>query len=328
MNAQALTVVHSVAMPKKRDYINHNARKAPIEGVLFTDYILKVINQTRRNAGSLRKVYKTLVLHLNHFCFLNNATLYTNSVTNEFLEDFILFLEGKELSQNYISHLLSLTKSLASNAGLDNYLINTSFRRVEYKKEDSFSVYLNKTEIDEIYFYRGLSAKRERIRDLFVFGCLTGFRYSDYSNITSDNFDGDFIIKITKKTRAKVMIPQAKFVRQIYKKYDGNINWNLSNQHFNRYIKGICKEIGFDQKIKKTFTRGGRIVTTTKPKYNYISSHTARRSFATNMYHCGYKPFQIMAFTGHATEKSFFRYIKVTQEDTVREIANDRYFTT
>nr|WP_319265345.1 site-specific integrase [uncultured Draconibacterium sp.] len=327
MQAQALTLVHRNSMPQKRDYINHSTRKDPIEGVLFADYITKTVSENPRNAESLKKAYRTLALHVNHFCEVYNASIYTNSVTDKFLNDFILFLEGKNLSQNYINHLLCLAKAMAANAGLDNYATDTSYRRVEYKKEAPFSVYLNKTEIDEIYFYRGLSAKKERIRDLFVFGCLTGFRYSDYSNLSSDNFDGDYIIKITQKTRAKVMIPQALFVRQIYQKYNGNINWNLSIQHFNRYIKEICKEIGFNQLVKKTYTRGGRIITEVKPKYEFISSHTARRSFATNMYLMGYKPFQIMAFTGHTTEKSFFRYIKITQEDTVRQIANDRFFT-
>ena len=182
-------------------------------------------------------------------------------------------------------------------------------------------------EITRIYYFKGLTKIQERIRDLFVVGCLTGLRYSDYSTLTIDNFNDNFIIKIQKKTKRKVIIPLHDYVREIYSKYNGEISSGLSIQHFNRYVKKICREIGLNTLVTYSYTRGGKIITETKEKWALISSHTARRSAATNMYLTGrMKTFEIMTITGHSTEKSFFRYIKVTKEDTIKQIAGDSFF--
>ena len=84
------------------------------------------------------------------------------------------------------------------------------------------------------------------------------------------------------------------------------------------------KEIGFDDKYTFSFTSGGVLNTVTKYKWELISSHTARRSAATNMYLTGrMKTFEIMQLTGHTSERNFFRYIKVTSEQSASQIAGD-----
>jgi integrase len=152
-------------------------------------------------------------------------------------------------------------------------------------------------------------------------------RYSDYSTLTSDNFTKDYIVKITKKTKSKVTIPIHDYVREIIDKYNGDLSFSLSLQYFNRSIKYICKQIGFNNDIRFNYTRGGKLITETKKEWELISSHTARRSAATNMYQTArMKTYEIMQLTGHSTEKSFFRYIKTSDEDRAKQIAGDNYF--
>lgn len=123
------------------------------------------------------------------------------------------------------------------------------------------------------------------------------------------------------------MIPIHDYVNEIYQKYNGNLMFGLSPQHFNRYVKMICKKIGFNEDISFTYTRGGKLITETKKKWELISSHTARRSAATNMYLTRRMSLlEIMNITGHTTEKSFFRYIRVTLEALSKQIAGDPYF--
>jgi len=172
-----------------------------------------------------------------------------------------------------------------------------------------------------------ITHKQERIRDLFVVGCLTALRYSDYSTLSPQNFQGEYIVKLTKKTNKKVIIPIHDYVKEILDKYEGNIQFGISIQHFNRYIKIICEKVGLDSEIIFEFTKGGKVMTKKNFKYELVSSHTARRSAATNMYLTGrMKTHEIMAITGHTTEKSFFRYIKTTNEDVVRNISGDNFF--
>jgi len=298
-----------------KDYIDKNISKELKVGVLFADFILETINRKAKRMGEKYKSnYKTLIFHLNNFSKDNDSIIYTNSVNEEFLDDFIIYLEGRNLKQNYIKNLLGLIKNMARKAGSYGYIVDCTYDDVSLNSEEYSNIYLTTNEITRIYYFKGLSKKKERIKDLFVIGCLTALRYSDYSTLTKENFVNNFIVKKTKKTGKNVVIPIHEYIKEIYEKYDGEISSGLCLQHFNRYIKSICKQIGFADSISHTYTRGGKIITDTKPKYEFVSSHTARRSAATNMYLTGrMKTYEIMSLTGHTTEKSFFRYIRVDQ---------------
>jgi|SRR5665647_3204825 len=312
----------------KRDYINRLVESEPKTGVLFRDFVSETaLRKSKRMSPMYTKNYATLIYHLDGFSAEFEADIFTNSIGEEFLDDFVLYLEGKDLRQNYIVNLLSLVKSMAAKAGKYGYAVDASYDDVEIKLEPSFSIFLSMNKITRIYYYRGLSKKQERIRDLFVVGCLTALRFSDYSTLTPDNFAKDFIIKVTKKTKAKVTIPLHDYVREILAKYSGNLFFGLSIQYFNRAIKDICKQIGFNDDVKYSYTRGGKIVSETKQEWELISSHTARRSAATNMHQTGrMTTYAIMQITGHTTEKSFFRYIRTSDEDKAAQIAGDNFF--
>jgi integrase len=92
-------------------------------------------------------------------------------------------------------------------------------------------------------------------------------------------------------------------------------------------LKNIARKAGFNDAIVYTCTKGRNVNTEYKQKWEMVSSHTARRSFATNMYLTGrMKTLNIMSITGHTTKKSFFRYIKVTKEDAVKQLSGDIIF--
>lgn len=320
----ALTLIKTTA---RRDYIKHRVG-SQITGVLFSDFIRQTTaRRSRRISAGHAANIETLIFHLDNFSQETGAEIYTNSVTSEFLDDFIEYLEGRDLRKSYIKTLVDKVKSFAKRAGFYGFVVDPSYDEVDMEKEDPSPVYLSMNEITRIYYFRGLTRFQERIRDLFVVGCLTALRYSDYSTLTPENFQGDYIVKYTKKTRAKVIVPIHDYVMEIYNKYGGEVSPGLTIQHFNRYIKLICKLIGIDDPVTTTFTRGGKTITQTVPKWKMVSSHTARRSAATNMYLTGrLKTYEIMSITGHATESAFFRYIRVTGEDTARRVHGDSFF--
>lgn len=322
----ALKLVKDVS--GKRDYINRLVQSEPKTGVLFSDFITDTVaRKSKRMGDSYRTNYNSLLNHIKGFSEAYDAAIYTNSVGEDFLDDFILYLESKDLKQGYILTLISLTKGMTARAAKYGYAVDKSYDDVTVDDEEHFSVYLSMNEITRIYYFKGLTKKQEAIRDLFVVGCLTALRYSDYSTLTKANFTKDFIIKKTQKTGKKVTIPIHAYIHEIYDKYEGEVSKGLTIQHFNRYIKMICKKVGLNDLITYNYTRGGKLVTETKQKWELISSHTARRSAATNLYQLGrLRTYEIMALTGHTTEKSFFRYIKTTSEDKAAQIAGDHFF--
>lgn len=322
----ALRINRNLDTDHKKDYVSNYNASEPKYGVLFTDYIQKTVaHKQRRMSESYKDTYQSLIILLNKFITDNDVVLYTNSITEEFLDDFIIYMEDQGYKHNYIKHNITLCKSMVRKAGLNNYAIDPSYMNVDLDNEDTFAVFLSTMEISWIYHTDRLTRIQERNKDLFVVGCLTALRYSDYSTLTLDNIQDDFIVKVTKKTGVKVHIPMHDIVKEIVKKYNG-FPRGTTIQNFNREIRKIMKIIGINELVTYTYTKGNEVITVTKPKYELISSHTARRSAATNMILSGVQPFQAMAITGHTTEKCFLGYIQLTREQIARQIAGNNHW--
>lgn len=311
----------------KRDYLSNSLSSEPKYGVLFIDFINTLISKRVRLSEGSKANYKTVIYNLKLFCETYNAELYTNSIGEEFLDDFITFLEDRDLKKGYIAFTVMIIQGLIVKAHRMGYAVDLSYKEVSFEGEETDSIYLSMNEITRIYYYKDLTKSQQKVRDLFIIGCLTGLRFSDFNNLNGSNFIDNYIEKVTTKTKARVVIPMHDYVKDIIKKYGGDIPNGFTNQYFNRSIKEICKKVGIDDKIVIRYTRGGRLIEDIKEKWQIIGTHTARRSAATNMYLTGrMKTFEIMSITGHTTEESFFRYIKVTREDISKQISSDIYF--
>lgn len=152
----------------------------------------------------------------------------------------------------------------------------------------------------------------DRVRDLFMIGCYTGLRVSDYNNIKQHHIKGDFIDLYQHKTGQRVVIPIHHTVKEILTKYDGKTPPRISDQKINLYIKEICKAAGMSEQVEKQRTKGGAKVANVVEKWQLVTSHTARRSFASNMTKAGIPIQQIMQITGHKKEGVFLKYVKLS----------------
>jgi integrase len=95
---------------------------------------------------------------------------------------------------------------------------------------------------------------------------------------------------------------------------------SLTNPEFNRHIKTIGKMAGICQNIKFSHRRGNKTIEEIKPKYDWISSHTARRSFCTNEFLAGTPVELIMKISGHKSIKDFYKYIRISPEEAANKI--------
>lgn len=316
----------------RKDYINHFRQDKPLEGVYFIGFAREVLEKrSRRKPEHYAAIYDAIMKHIDAFSKEFDCDIFTNSVTGEFLDDFIIYLEDQGLRHNTIVGYIRKIQTLVRRASQYNYAVDNTYDEIDLKCEPTNAVFLSMNEIARIYYYKfekqDKRKAKERIRDLFVVGCLTALRYSDYSTLTKDNFQGDYLVKRTKKTNVDVKIPLHAYVKEIYAKYGGVIPCKLCIQYVNKYLKVIMKEIGLNDLVTYSFTKGGKLITVTRKKWELISSHTARRSAATNMYLTGrMTTLEIMRLTGHRTEQNFFRYIRLTNDDTARSISGDIFF--
>jgi len=289
----------------------------------FAKYYIDSVKGAKKNNTILHN-NQTLNL-LNEFETEKRKKITFERVNLDFYNDFIEFLtKGKKYSPNTIGKHIANIKLFMNEATERGF--NTKFdyksKRFKTTSETVESIYLSEEELLKIYEYDFTGNKKyEKTRDLFIIGCFTGLRFSDFSQLKIENIkDGEIKVK-TQKTGERVVIPIHWTVKEILKKYSDTLTGlprTITNQKMNEYLKEIGKEVKINSNILLTTTKGGLRVQTTVPKYNLMTTHTARRSFATNLFLNGFPPISIMKITGHKTEKSFMKYIKISQEENAK----------
>lgn len=286
----------------------------------YQDFIDKTAAGGRANSKGkvikpdAAKYYKRALKILKEY--KNN--LEFEDITLEFYNDFISYLNEKRFSINTVGDNIKKLKAVMAAALELGYHKNTAFQGKYFTKpsEEADNIYLSVKELKEIEAL-SLSSKPslDRVRDLFLVGCYTGLRFSDFSRLTPKNITDGYIEIEQSKTSEKVVIPVHSVIKKIILKYNG-LPPTISNQKFNNYLKEICQDVKSLQGTEsKTTTKAGKKVTMNMNKWQMVSSHTARRSFATNEYLNGTSTLTIMAVTGHKTEKAFLKYIKVSKKE-------------
>ncbi len=188
---------------------------------------------------------------------------------------------------------------------------------------------LSKEDIHLIYELDLAKNQRlDKVRDLFIIACYTGLRFSDLIQVRKENIinNGTQIRVKTEKTGELVIIPIHRYIKDILAKYDGNLPTVISNQKMNQYLKEISLLAGLDSTVKIGITRGGRLEHDIFKKSELVSTHTARRSFATNAFLMDVPTISIMKITGHRTEKSFMKYIRISQEENANKLLAHPFF--
>ena len=234
---------------------------------------------------------------------------------------------SKNYRQNTIPATFSVLKVWLNAAKAERVFDGETYKKYVSKGADVDNIYLTKDEIERMYrldipslIAKGeIDAKStiEKTRDLFVIGCWTGLRRSDINRLEKALFDIEkrTITIVTEKTGEMVTIPMHPFIEELYKKYDGNFPKLTDKANTNRHLQEIGRHAQIDDNVMVKETRGGKIDSHIYKKYQLIRMHTARRSFATNMFLDGMPTINIMKFTGHTTETNFLKYIKITREE-------------
>jgi len=274
----------------------------------------------RNKSESSLKNYHAVAKHLKEYQQYSKKSLDFEDIDLNFFYAYTSFLEKKGLGVNTIAKDISIIKVFMGEAVDLGYTNNMIFRhkKFSYSEKETEQIYLTEAELDKIYKVQISSKKLDRVRDLFLVGAWTGLRYSDFSNIRPEHIvkmEDDYCIKMmTKKTGELVIIPCNPVILDIFNKYKptGNLLPRaISNQNFNNYIKEVC--------VLASLTEKGRLSSRPKvPLAELVSSHTARRSFATNHYLQGFPTIDLMKITGHKSERSFLKYIRVSKLDTAR----------
>lgn len=286
----------------------------------------------KRYSESSAKNYRKALNHLKAFEKETKFKVDFDKIDLHFHKKFISYLNKKGKATNTTGDIIKNVKVFMRQSMKDGMHANTAFQDEDFVKplEEVENIYLTLDEIQRIYSL-DLSdrAGLDRVRDVFVIGCYTGLRFSDLNLLRPENIinDGQFVRISMQKTDKPVFVPLNPQIRAILAKYNGIPPRVLTNQRMNDYLKEIAQLADLTEKVTMSQTKGGLKVTKTLHKWELVTTHTARRSFATNAYLQGVPTLDIMRLTGHRTETSFMKYIKVSNEETAYRMAEHPFFT-
>jgi integrase len=241
-----------------------------------------------------------------------------------FYDRFVNFLsQEQKINLGTIGNYIGTLKTIARDAKLKGLPVHPHIEHPNFfvPKVTSDSIYLNDDEINTIFNFDFKGVERlENTRDLFIIGLRTGLRISDFLRLKDVNIENGYFKIETKKTSQTVTIPLHHQVKAILKKR-GGFPRAISDQKFNEHVKELCQVAKFKEKVQ-----GSKMNKITKrkeegvfEKWELISSHICRRSFASNLYG-KLDNLTIMAITGHQTETQFLKYIKITSTEKANKL--------
>lgn len=309
-----------------RMFLNNYMNPKETSGNALTDFVedfvkngANKINPSTGRFVTLRTVqaYKKFKEYLQQFEEKQKRKYDFENIDLDFYEDFTAYLRSTGLATNTIGKYIRILKAVLNEAAEKGVNKTMAYKSHRFKvvEEETDSIYLTEDELKKLYELDLSGNKRlERVKDLFLVGAWTGLRFSDFTRIKKENIKGDYIEIEQQKTGKRVLIPLHPVVLDIWNKYGEQLPPNITNQKLNDYIKEVCELAELNNIEHKAITKSGIKRSTAYKKWELVSSHTARRSFATNLFLSGFPTLSIMQVTGHKIEKAFMKYIKVTPE--------------
>jgi integrase len=276
---------------------------------------------TDRGERTIAK-YKTLrtILHEFEGGF---GRLTFQSMTLDFYDAFKRFLIKKRgLTNNTIGKYVSTLKTYLSWAEDRGVAVLKDYRKFKVDEEDVEVVALT---MDEVNRLEGLGLSEhprlDRVRDLFLFACYTGARFGDVQKLHMDDIRGAAWFLRMGKTRSETRIPLIPQAVAILKKYnkDGRMP-KISSQRMNDYLKELGQLAEITEPVRIVRYQGAKRVEDRGPKWQFLSSHVARKTFVTISLERGMRPEVVMSVTGHSSFKTMKKYIALTDQARREEI--------
>ena len=317
-------------------YYNRNTKikTIPKDIVRFIEYYVEQrLNEVKPASITKFNVVKHKLQRLeNHI----GRSIFINEINEEFKELFVNYCKGENYSQNTMQRELNIIKMFCKFAKYKGVDVHIELEGLKLNKEKTEKIYLSLKEIDQIEAAQIDKPYLINARDWLIISCFTGQRISDFMRFNKEMIrveDSKTLLEFDQQKTGKTMtIPLHNKVTSILKKYNGDFPKRISDQRYNDYLKEVCKIAKLHQKIqgkkqintsKDPLERKVRKVEGMYPKYELVTSHIGRRSFATN--HYGKIPTSYLIYvTGHSSEEMFLNYIGKSNKDMALELT--KYF--
>lgn len=265
------------------------------------------------------KRYKNIRNILIEFENRKKYKLTFSKINDVFHREFTSFcMDDLKHINNTYSRNLGLFKTFMFWALKNKYTFNSVF--IEFKKVERVitnQIALTLEDLQILMQHKFESKKLDKVRDVFVFACVTGMRYGELKLLSKSNIsESEILLKEDKDINKPARnIPLTSIAKFILEKYDYQLPL-IANQKQNEYLKEVFKELEYNQTVQKITTRGKENIKEDIEFYNRVSTHTARRTFITMMKRQGKSDKLIAKITGHTDMKTLNQYYQVDDAQT------------
>lgn len=286
----------------------------------------------KRVSAKMINAYQNLKDTLKDFEKYRKEPITFDSFDYNFYEEFVEYMKfehiqrrRKEIIKGYklstVGKMIKQLRIFLNNRMRKKIIPPINLEDFKILDEETDAIYLTNQEITQIY-NTDLSQHSHlaKYRDLFVVGCLTGLRFSDFSIIKPEDVRQGMLYKKQGKSDHWVVIPLRNEANNIIMNHFKSGFPKISNAKFNKYIKEVGKLAGLNTPIKFSHKKCNKDAVVVKPKYAWITSHTCRRSFCTNEFLANTPTELIMKISGHKSLRDFYKYIRISPEEAGQKI--------
>ena len=241
------------------------------------------------------------------------------------LTEYVRYLrEVREMRNSTIGKQLSFLKWFLRWSFSQGMHRNNAYDTFRPKLKDTQKkiIFLTWEELTKLREFAIPPAKQslDRVRDVFLFQCFTGLRYSDVYNLRRSDIKEDHIEVTTIKTSDSLVIELNKHSKAILEKYQDVVFEHdkalpvITNQKMNEYLKELAELAGINEPIRQTYYKGNERIDEVTPKYALLGTHTGRRTFICNALALGIPPQVVTKWTGHSDYKAMKPYIDIADD--------------
>ena len=275
----------------------------------------------REKIGKLSKISINKYTNLKSKIIAFNSNIKPSEVDKDFMIDFIAFLRHEyQLTDITLNRTVGFLKTFLKWITENGVQVNKDYKKITVSTRDADHVSLTKEQVQKLSDL-DLNTTLDKYRDLFLIGCYSGQRFSDYTLFKKSDVINGRIERRAVKTQYKSYIPISNKLEALLDKWEWRLP-KVSNQKFNKNIKEVCKLAGFTDEITKSKFLGNQKIEEIKPLYMCIGSHTARRTFITNAANQAVPDHIIMAICG-IRDPSTLKTYKKFQESELEKWTNN-----
>ncbi len=292
--------------------------------LLINDLLEDFISKSNKSQAT-KANYRTAYFHLQKYQKAKKKVLNIDDISLGLFDDLKHFLYNElrkpdgelGLSDNSVATTIKNIKVFLTHLKQRNFPIPDISSKLKAKRTTTPIYFLNEQELDKLESFNYFMEKYEKVRDVFLFNCYTGLRYSDLKRLSRNHIIENTIQLRAYKNQKDIFVPITKKPKEILQKYDYKLPV-ISEQKFNDYIKVCCKMAGINQMVEVIKTKSGNKTYSQAPKWQLITSHIAIKTFISLCGKKGISPKIVSEITGKSVEVIIKHYYGIDQK-TIKE---------